>query len=51
VIFDIGGNKYRMVCKYWFTGEFVHLYIKWMGTHAEYDELCRKNRQYTVDDY
>ena len=51
VIFDVSGNHYRMVCKYWFAGTFVHLYIKWIGTHAEYDELCRKNRQYTIEDY
>ncbi len=51
VVFNIAGNNYRMICKYWFTDTSVHLYIKWLGTHAEYDELCRKNRQYTVQDY
>ena len=29
VVFDIGGNSYRMICEYWFAGTRVHLYIKW----------------------
>jgi mRNA interferase HigB len=51
VVFDIGGNNYRMICKYWFGASRVHLYVKWIGTHAEYDGLCKKNKQYTVDDF
>ena len=39
VIFDIGGNNYRIICKYWFSRDDVHLYVKWIGTHAEYDKL------------
>ena len=23
----------------------------WIGTHAEYDKLCKQNKQYTVFDY
>src|SRR5580698_3357066 len=46
VVFDIGGNNYRMICKYWFATARVHLYIKWLGTHAEYTKLCTENRQY-----
>ena len=39
VIFEIGGNNYRIICKYWFSRDDVHLYVKWIGTHAEYDKL------------
>jgi mRNA interferase HigB len=51
VVFDIGGNSYRMICKYWFKVTRVHLYIKWLGTHAEYTRLCAENLQYTIEDY
>jgi mRNA interferase HigB len=51
VVFNIGGNNYRMICKYLFGETKVHLYIKWIGTHAEYDKLCRKVEQYTIDIY
>lgn len=51
VVFDIGGNNYRMICKYLFGETKVHLYIKWIGTHAEYDKLCKKGEQYTIDRY
>ncbi|MCX6180677.1 MAG: type II toxin-antitoxin system HigB family toxin [Bacteroidetes bacterium] len=48
IIFDIGGNKYRMICKYNFGRKEVHIFICWIGTHHEYDRLCSKNQQYTV---
>ena len=51
VVFDISGNNYRMICKYWFGASRVHLYVKWIGTHAEYTKLCNKDKQYTIDDY
>lgn len=51
VVFDIAGNNYRMICKYHFGVTMVHLYIKWIGTHAEYAELCNNNKQYTVQKY
>lgn len=51
IVFDIGGNNYRMICKYLFAKTKVHLYIKWIGTHAEYDKLCNKGEQYTIDNY
>ena len=51
VVFDIAGNKYRMICKYHFGITNVHLYIKWIGTHAEYTKLCEDNKQYTVNIY
>lgn len=51
VIFNIGGNHYRMICKYQFEGRRVRLYIKWIGTHAEYSKLCKKGLQYSVNNY
>jgi mRNA interferase HigB len=47
-VFDIGGNNYRMICKYAFGDRQIHLFICWIGTHAEYDKLCDNNKQYTV---
>jgi len=37
VVFNIGGNKYRLVAKIWFPGRAV--WVKFVGTHAEYDSL------------
>ncbi|MBM4319551.1 MAG: type II toxin-antitoxin system HigB family toxin [Deltaproteobacteria bacterium] len=37
VVFNIGGNKYRLVAKVWFPGRTV--WVKFVGTHAEYDNL------------
>lgn len=52
VVFDIGGNKYRMICSYSFRGTTkVHVYVKWIGTHAEYTKLCKENMQYTINVY
>lgn len=51
VIFDIGGNRYRMICKYAFGDKQVHIFICWIGTHAEYDKICDENEQYTVSNY
>ena|SRR5947207_13248499 len=51
VVFDIGGNTYRMICKYAFGDKQVHLFVCWIGTHAEYNELCENNKQYIVSDY
>ncbi|HBX87526.1 MAG TPA: type II toxin-antitoxin system HigB family toxin [Marinilabiliaceae bacterium] len=35
VVFNIGGNNYRLICKYHFGNSRVHLFIKWIGTHAQ----------------
>jgi len=51
VVFNVGGNNYRVIAKYYFGNQKMHLFIKWIGTHAEYDELCSHNRQFSVDDY
>jgi len=37
VVFNIGGNKYRLVVKAWFPGQIV--WIKFTGTHASYDRI------------
>lgn len=37
VVFNIGGNKYRLVAKIWFPGRTV--WVKFVGTHAEYAGL------------
>ena len=50
-VFDIGGNKYRLIGKYAFGEKQVHLFICWIGTHANYDKLCKMNDQYTVNLY
>lgn len=50
-VFDIGGNKYRLIGKYAFGDAQVHLFICWIGTHAAYDKLCATGKQYTVSDY
>ncbi len=51
VVFDIGGNNYRMICKYAFGEKEIHLFICWIGTHAAYTKLCDRNLQYTVSVY
>lgn len=51
VIFDIGGNNFRMICKYVFGVKQVHLFVCWLGTHAEYDKLCKQGEQYTINHY
>jgi len=37
IIFNIGGNKYRFVVHANYT--FKVLYIRFIGTHAEYDRI------------
>ena len=51
VVFNIGGNNYRLICKYHFGDTRVHLFIKWIGTHAEYTKLCNEGKQYEIDVY
>ncbi|MDP4150513.1 MAG: type II toxin-antitoxin system HigB family toxin [Bacteroidota bacterium] len=51
VVFDIGGNLYRMICHYAFGKRQVHLFICWIGTHAEYTKVCKEKMQYTIDNY
>jgi mRNA interferase HigB len=51
VIFNITGNSYRMICKYLFGKKQVHLYVCWIGAHADYDKLCSEALQYTINEY
>ncbi|WP_225976436.1 type II toxin-antitoxin system HigB family toxin [Mucilaginibacter ginsenosidivorax] len=51
VIFDIAGNSSRMICKYVFGTKQVHLFVRWIGTHAEYDKVCKEGDQYTINIY
>ena len=37
VIFDIGGNKYRLIVKVAY--KIGALYVKFIGTHKEYDKI------------
>jgi mRNA interferase HigB len=37
VVFDIKGNKYRIVVLVFFQGQKV--FIRFVGTHAEYDRI------------
>ncbi|MDB5552880.1 MAG: hypothetical protein JWL86_2864 [Rhizobium sp.] len=37
VIFDLGGNKYRLIVRVGY--EHKRVMIKFIGTHAEYDEI------------
>lgn len=36
-VFNIGGNKYRLVVVVKYVMGFV--FIRWMGTHSEYDRI------------
>jgi mRNA interferase HigB len=51
VVFNIGGNNYRMICKYAFGDTEVHLFVCWIGTHAEYDKICADKKQYLIYAY
>ena len=44
VVFDIKGNKYRLVARVLFV--FKQVQIKWVGTHAEYDKINVKKVNY-----
>ena len=51
VIFDIGGNNYRMICKYVIGSSQIHLFVCWIGTHTEYSKLCKSQKQYSINIY
>jgi mRNA interferase HigB len=56
VIIDVKGNNIRIIAQYKFyinlrNQKKTRFYIKWRGTHAEYDKLCKKNLQYTIDNH
>lgn len=37
LIFDAGGNKYRLICHV--SYDFGRVLVKFVGTHAEYDRI------------
>lgn len=41
VVFDIKGNKYRIIVLVFFTGQ--KMFIRFVGTHAEYDKMNAKS--------
>lgn len=41
VVFDIKGNKYRIVVLVYFEGQ--KMFIRFVGTHAEYDKIVAKD--------
>jgi len=56
VVIDIKGNKIRIIGQYKFYTNLENVkksrfYINWIGTHAEYNRLCKNNLQYTVNIY
>jgi len=38
-VFDIGGNKYRLVAMIHFNRRT--LYIRFIGTHSQYEQICK----------
>lgn len=51
VVFDIGGNNFRMICKYAFGETEIHLFVCWIGLHRDYDRLCADKKQYSINLY
>jgi mRNA interferase HigB len=41
VVFNIGGNKYRLVV--WINYPYRVVYIRFVGTHAQYDLIDAQN--------
>ena len=51
VVFNIAGNKYRLIVKYYFGDKQIHLFICWLGTHAAYTRICKQGKQYLITIY
>jgi len=47
VVFDVGGGAYRIICGMKFMKTAVFLFVKFIGTHAEYDNLCKASKKET----
>ena len=39
IVFNVGRNRYRLICGYSFLPNQVVLYVKFVGTHSEYDKV------------
>ena len=39
VVFNVGGNKYRLICGYHFGNQCINLFVKFVGTHKQYDKI------------
>jgi len=37
VVFNIGGNKYRIIAAVHYRGQ--RIFVRFIGTHAEYDKI------------
>ena len=57
IVFNVSGNKYRLICGYYFGETFIQLFVKFAGTHEEYNlvDVCKiemykkmKNLKYTI---
>lgn len=47
IVFDFGGNgknSFRVICHYQIGKNFARLYVKWTGTHEEYNELSNLDK-------
>jgi len=51
IVFDVGGNKYRVICSYHFGVNNVFPFVSWIGTHAEYTELCKRGEQFEAENF
>jgi mRNA interferase HigB len=51
VVFDVGGNKFRIICKISFGSNTVFLFVSWIGTHAHYTSLCGKGEQFEAENF
>lgn len=51
VVFDILGNRYRIICRYDFNFSAARLFVCWIGTHTQYTRLCDDRRQFTIWNY
>lgn len=40
-----------MICQYDFGETEVHLFVCWIGKHADYDRLCADREQYSINIY
>jgi mRNA interferase HigB len=49
VVFNIKGNDYRLVAEVSF--EYQVLFVKWLGTHKEYDRIDVLTVEYDKERY